>query len=438
MWTKKGQIFVILGCISIFSGLVISRQFLVLTGFIFISLVMVSAMVNMAGNIFGNLGGSNESEEKVFKGVIFKRNLSSGRVVEDTDVEVTLSLKNGSRRTKRFEIMDKLPDRVSIGEERNGATLTVRPGREEEVRYRMHCPVKGFYNVGPVKVRESDTCRFFFEEGEVKLTDRLQVLPRTFGLGGLQFKSKIPRLYSGSTIINKPGQGSEFYSMRDYSPGDSFKDINWPAYARSKKLFVNEHEMEAVIDLMIIVDYRDLTKYGNVRNNVHLASARAAASLARQLIKRRDRVGLTIYSNKVVNIGREGGLKNLDRIMDRLTGEEPMGSLSLQACVNTIIQEVRKGMPVAVISSLEADINAYEGLKRLKAHGCDVWLICPFSESDEMFPGNAEERSKLKNIYDEERRLRIKEIMGLGVKVVEWNIEDPLSIHMASPNGGRW
>jgi len=436
MWTKKGQLFVIAGCGSIFAGLFLSRSFPVVLGFTILFLVFISAIIKLANSITSTMQGSRSTGKINFKGISFNRKLSSDRTVEDTDIKIDLTLENLSRGTRRFEIMDSLPDRISTESEDNGSSLTIKSKKTETLSYSISCPVKGFYSIGPVKVRESDTCRFFFEEGEVELKDQLQVLPRTFDPGGLKLKSKIPKLFAGSTIINKPGQGSQFYSMRDYTPGDPFKDINWPAYAKTRKLMVNEHEMEAVIDLMIIMDSRKITGYGKVKNNIHIASSRAAASLARHLIKRRDRVGLIVYSGKVTNIGIGGGLKNMDRILDRLTGEEPKGDFSLHACVNTIIQEVRKGMPVVVISSLEGDSSSYNGMKRLKAHGCDVILICPYSKSNGMYSGSDEGKRARKQVEVEERGLRLKEIASLGVGVIEWDIEEPLSGAIVGSKGG--
>ncbi|MBP66162.1 MAG: DUF58 domain-containing protein, partial [Euryarchaeota archaeon] len=51
-----------------------------------------------------------------------------------------------------------------------------------------------------------------------------------------------------------PGQGSEFYSLREYVPGDPFKNINWKAFARTGDLMVNEKCRDAVTDLYLLLD----------------------------------------------------------------------------------------------------------------------------------------------------------------------------------------
>ena len=48
-------------------------------------------------------------------------------------------------------------------------------------------------------------------------------------------------MYTGATTLRTPGQGSEFYSLREYVPGDLFKNINWKAFARTGELMINEN-----------------------------------------------------------------------------------------------------------------------------------------------------------------------------------------------------
>jgi uncharacterized protein (DUF58 family) len=192
--------------------------------------------------------------------------------------------------------------------------------------------------------------------------------------------------------------------------------------------------MEAVIDLALIVDYRGGTRYGRKLNNLHLASARAAASITEHLTRRRDRVGLTIYGDKVIHLQRSSGSKNLDRILNRLAGEETKGEIPLAEAVSTIIHDIRKGMPVVVITSMEADETVYDGLKKLRAYGCDVTLIVPYTDDVELY--DAVNREGHAQLMQELRMSRISRISGLGVIVVEWNIDESLNQAMARALGG--
>ncbi|MBN1389260.1 MAG: DUF58 domain-containing protein [Candidatus Thermoplasmatota archaeon] len=434
MWTKKGQFMVILGAVLILSGLARNSYLTALAGMIMAAVVMISAILSTASKILTYMSRSKGGGEGVTKGIRFSRVLSSNRITEDDTLRIRLDFENLTRGRRMFEVMDVLPEHLVPVSGRNGGEVRL-PGRGAgSIEYEVKGPVKGFYEIGPVLMRETDALRFFYDESEVDSKSHLKIYPRTFDVSNIRLKSKIPKLYAGSTLINKPGHGTEFFSLRDYVPGDPYKDIDWRSYARTRKLMVREHEMEAVIDLALIVDYRKGTGYGRQLNNLHLASARAAASITEHLTRRRDRVGLTIYGEKVIHLQRSSGSKNPDRILNRLAGEETKGEISLAEAVSTIIHDIRKGMPVVVITSMEGDETVYDGLKKLRAYGCDVTLIVPYTDDVELYDG--EERDLHDRLMKEYRMTRISVISGLGVVVVEWNIEEPLNQAIARAFGG--
>ena len=74
-------------------------------------------------------------------------------------------------------------------------------------------------------------------------------------------------MYSGATTLKTPGPGMEFYALREYLPGDSFRSINWKALARTGEMMVNEKTRDAVTDVFVIVDTRDVTRIGTVLKN---------------------------------------------------------------------------------------------------------------------------------------------------------------------------
>lgn len=433
MWTKKGQFMVILGAVLIFGGLVLDSYLTALTGIMVAAMVLISAVLSTASKIASSMKGMEGSGEGISRGIRFDRILSTNRMTEDDRLEVRLDLENLTRAPRTFEIMDVLPDHIAAEKGRTGGSVRLPPRGRRSIKYEVKTPVKGFYEIGPVLIRETDAMRFFYDEGKVDIKSHLKVYPRTFDVSAIRLKSKIPKLYAGSTMINKPGHGTEFYSLRDYVAGDPYKDIDWSAYARTRKLMVKEHEMEAVIDLALLLDYRSGTRFGRKTNNVHLASARAAASIAEHLTRRRDRVGLTIYGESVIHLQRGSSTKNLDRILNRISGEETKGEMPLAAAVSTIIHDIRKGMPVVVITSMENDDTVYDGLKKLRAYGCDVTLIVPYSDDDAIYDTDSDRHGVL---MKELRMSRIGDISGLGVIVIEWNIDEPLNQALTRATGG--
>ena len=143
-------------------------------------------------------------------------------------------------------------------------------------------------------------------------------------------------MYTGATTLRTPGQGSEFYSLREYVPGDPFKNINWKAFARTGDLMVNEKCRDAVTDLYILLDSRDIARIGTVLKNPLEMGTVSAASLAAFFLKRRDSVALAIFDDSLSYLQPDTGDKQYFKILSALAGVSPKGNMPLQAVTNSL------------------------------------------------------------------------------------------------------
>ena len=124
-------------------------------------------------------------------------------------------------------------------------------------------------------------------------------------------KSRVPKIFTGAVNIRNPGEGSNFYNLREYVAGDSMKKVNWKATARSGgKLMVNELR-DAVSDIILLVDSRAVAETGPVSRDSLVYSTRAAASLSQYFLSRRDSVGVVVYGDEIVSVDRDTGKKQL-------------------------------------------------------------------------------------------------------------------------------
>ena len=133
----------------------------------------------------------------------------------------------------------------------NQMRLNLRPGESARIRYVLRCPLRGHYSIGPVSLRSRNTFNLGVEEMYVDHHSDIVIFPQIKEVEEAFLRSRTPKMYTGATTLRTPGQGSEFYSLREYVPGDPFKNINWKAYARTGELMVNEKCRDAVTDLYI-------------------------------------------------------------------------------------------------------------------------------------------------------------------------------------------
>jgi uncharacterized protein (DUF58 family) len=359
-----------------------------------------------------------------------ERQLSHEKIFEDGTVKSELRLINEGGKTGFLEVRDKLPRQVQLKSGSNYTYLNLKAKAVTKLRYSIKCPLKGVYNIGPVTLRSHDTFNLYYQELEVDYVSLLTVFPQTRDVKELYIKSKQPKLYPGEMRVKMPGPGTEFFAIRDYMPGDPFRDINWKAYASTGKLLVNEHERLSVSDVTIVFDSRSSSRYGVDSDNANLYGARAAATLANFFLKRRDAVQLVVYSDKVLTIKKGTGQKQLFELLTALAGAEPKGDIPLSGIVEVAIPYMPRHSPVIVITNLEEDDSMRKAVSMMMMLEFDVTIISPNSVEFEIM-AKQKKGEKINPIaYDIlrlDREIMIQELRGYGVKVLDWKPATPLT-----------
>ncbi len=89
----------------------------------------------------------------------------------------------------------------------------------------------------------------------IPVSIKYTVFPRVLQIA-IESAKLIGKSGIGETPVDRPGVGTEFYEMRDYSPGDDFRQVNWKASGRLGRLMVNEKMKEVGASYYLILDAR--------------------------------------------------------------------------------------------------------------------------------------------------------------------------------------
>jgi uncharacterized protein (DUF58 family) len=102
------------------------------------------------------------------------------------------------------------------------------------------------------------------------------------------------------------GFSVEFAEHRIYNPGESTKHIDWKLYGRSDKLFIKRYEEETNLRCQLVIDASSSMYYpvdakadAENQNNKINFSIKCAAALSELLLRQRDAVGLSVFSDKL-------------------------------------------------------------------------------------------------------------------------------------------
>jgi len=411
MWTRKAVVYVGLGTILVLFAPFINNLQLFLLGTTILGFVAVHSLVN-----------TRPIDVKI------TRSFDSDQVFENSNVSIDLIVQNKGRSVGFLEIYDNLPSEIEVN---NGSNHTIIRLHKDELvinKYNVNCRLRGQYRLGNPRLRIYNPSFLFFYESDIKSKSSLVVLPQIEQIEGVDLSTDFPKMYQGALPIRRIGTSGEFYGIREYFPGDDFKNINWRVFGRTRKLMVNQFEREDISDLMLVLDAREISGTGTILRNPLNYSCRAAAALTSFFLRSRNRVGLTIYGETVNVIPPDTGERHLYRILTALAEVKAAGSLGL----HTVLGDLRNftpRSPVMVISTLENDPTSTTALREITARGFKLTVIAP-----DTLDYDRDSRIISPTVYftaSASLDNKITEVRSLGARAMRWNPDTVLSTSLA-------
>lgn len=120
------------------------------------------------------------------------------------------------------------------------------------------------------------------------------------------------------------GSGIEFEEVRDYSPGDDVKNIDWKVSARLGRPFIKLYREEREIVVMLLIDMSASQKFGTTENLKLETAAEIASILAFNAIKNNDKVGVILFTDQVEKyIPPKKGSSHIWRVIKEIFTFEP-------------------------------------------------------------------------------------------------------------------
>lgn len=95
------------------------------------------------------------------------------------------------------------------------------------------------------------------------------------------------------------GSGIEFEEVREYSPGDDIKSIDWKVSARLGRPFIKLYREERESIVMLLIDMSSSLKFGTFSGMKLEKAAEAASVLAFSAIRNNDKVGAIFFTDRV-------------------------------------------------------------------------------------------------------------------------------------------
>ena len=166
-------------------------------------------------------------------------------------------------------------------------------------------------------------------------------------------------LLSGEYASAFQGHGIEFSEVRPYAEGDDVRLIDWNVTARMNTPYIKEYIEERELKIYLLVDISPSHDFGSIGSLKKELITEFTATLAWLGISRNDKVGLTLFSDRVEkSIPPRKGKRQLARIIEALLYHEPVGrETSIEAGIAYLGRVAKRRGIVFIISDFLTDEN---------------------------------------------------------------------------------
>lgn len=132
------------------------------------------------------------------------------------------------------------------------------------------------------------------------------------------------QIFSGEYHSAFKGRGMAFSEVREYTPGDDVRTIDWNVTARLRTPYVKVFEEERELSVMILVDVSASGKFGTQKQFKKDLITELCAVIAFSAAQNNDKIGVIFFSDKIEKfIPPKKGKSHILRIIRELVNLEP-------------------------------------------------------------------------------------------------------------------
>jgi uncharacterized protein (DUF58 family) len=169
------------------------------------------------------------------------------------------------------------------------------------------------------------------------------------------------------------GSGIEFEEVREYSPGDDPRSVDWNVTARTGRPHIKKYVEERELTVVFLLDLSASMKGGFRERSARQAAALFCACLALSAIRNNDKVGLIAFSDRVEKyVPAKKGIGHVLRIVRDCLALEAVGEKTNYLPVLEFAGHVLRRRSIVFLVSDFAGVKGYEHKLALLARRHDV------------------------------------------------------------------
>jgi len=184
----------------------------------------------------------------------------------------------------------------------------------------------------------------------------------------LVFRRRLDGVGPGAHRSIRLGEGVELADIREYTPGDDVRTIDWNVTARTGHPHVRVYDADRDTTALLVVDRSASMAFGTANQTKESLLCELVGAVAVLVLRRGNRLGGLVFADRPlggvpVTSGRRGALRLLQMVVDRAPVERATSRLDL--ALEEAARVLRRRSIVVVVSDW-IDAGDWEGpLRRL-------------------------------------------------------------------------
>lgn len=193
------------------------------------------------------------------------------------------------------------------------------------------------------------------------------------------------QIFSGEYHSAFKGRGMAFSEVREYTPGDDVRSIDWNVTARFNSPFVKVFEEERELSVVLLVDVSASGLFGTRKQIKQDLITELCAVVAFSASQNNDKIGVIFFSDKIEKfIPPKKGKSHVLRIIRELIEFKPEHTgTNLEVALKYLTNVIKKRSIVFLVSDFYASFNYQDALKIAnKKHDLVALRISDLTETE--------------------------------------------------------
>ena len=358
---------------------------------------------------------------------------SDERILVGDDVQVIVTVDSSTDGLARLQPRPSRDFGMDADQMRQVSTVeAVVANQQSRYVFDLEAHDWGTHDLGQIDVDFSAPYGLFHMTGTAHQRTAVRVHPSPRQLDELLTPWLVRRV-SGAHRSRESARGVEYADIRPFAAGDSVRDINWRASARSNDMWVSQRHPDRATDVVLLLD--SFVETGHDVRNVFGLVIESALALAENHLAATDRVGMVEFGGLVRWVAPSTGRAQLQRLTDALLAT----GLYANAADKDLPRLSTRALPprsfVVAFTPL-LDERFIDAIFAARGRGHDVAVVecAPFNESAPTDPADTAKNESQRvaqlsrSIWEAERAQLRDRMAEQGIAVAPWDGEEHLDV----------